>query len=137
MQSEMTSDRIIEARSFVTDICSQDDLSHFECTIGRRSLSSAFSVANPRGKSDGCGCAKSLVPVKIREDYASQFVEWSFEDTVEYVSIELWYRSIELEVQFIDGVTRTWRFDVDIDDDDDDLIVESPIAVDTMPATHT
>jgi hypothetical protein len=133
----MAADRIIEARSFVTDVCSQEDISHFDCTIGRRSLSQGFSVANPTNKSDGYGNAKSLVPVKIREDYASQFVEWSFDDTVEYVSVELWYRSIELEVQFIDGETRTWRYDVDIDDDDDDLILESPVAVDVMPATHT
>lgn len=126
MQSDIMSDRIIEARNFVTDIASQDDISYFNCYIGMRTQSSSFTIVNPDVNKDRYGDQKSIVPIAVREDYASQFVEWSFDDTVEYVELGLYYSCIALEVRFIGGTSQTWKYECVQDDDDEDLLVEVP-----------
>jgi hypothetical protein len=126
MQSNFVPERLDAMRDFVQDTAGIKDLGGMWCTVGEEYI--RYGASHCIGNEEDFGLNPTIVPKDVREDYAIKFIEWSFDDTVTRVSIEIRYDEIELEVSFVGGEKQTFSQEFRHDEEDD----EREIAVHTI-----
>jgi hypothetical protein len=126
MQSKVPVEKINHMRDFVSDMIGDATLNSMWCSLQEDYIRYGMSCTTS-DKDEFEYRSVTIVPKDVREDYALKFIEWTFDDTVLSVDLDVNYDEITLTVKFVGGETQSFsqEFYCEGDDDDDTIAIHA------------